>query len=100
MQLHVVEADDVRREKGTYTREKNLLFLKNIVELGKDGNFALKKDAVDRFKLNELAFADIFAGPEPIFEESKRMKGLGHSSMQQYTAKKKLEEAGAKVEVK
>ncbi len=87
----VVDAEDVRREKGTYTREKNLLFLKMIVELGRDGNFAVKRDVRERYRLGEMSFGDIFSGPEPVFEETKRVKGMsGHASMQ--TAKRKLED--------
>ena len=84
-----VEADDVRREKGCYTREKNLLFLKNVVELGRDGNFRLKKDVAERHKINDFSFHDIFAGPPPEFEETKRIKGL--PGLHQ-TAKKKVDE--------
>ena len=73
---HIVEADDVRREKGSYTREKNLLFLKNVIELGKDLNFRLKKEVAERHKIAETAFEDIFAGHRPIFEETKRLKSM------------------------
>jgi bromodomain adjacent to zinc finger domain protein 1A len=83
-----VEADDIRREKGTYTREKNLLFLKNVVELGKDLNFRLKKEVAERHKVSEIKFEDVFAGPKPLFEETKRMKPLPGSSKESPTSKK------------
>jgi bromodomain adjacent to zinc finger domain protein 1A len=76
-EVHTLEAEDIRREKGLYTREKNLLFLKNAVELGKDANFVVKREIRDRHHLDTLKFTDIFAGPEPVFEESKRLKGFG-----------------------
>ena len=75
-----VEADDVRREKGCYTREKNLLFLKNVIELGKDMNYRLKREIAERHRVSEIRFEDIFAGPPPQFEETRRLKGLSSSS--------------------
>ena len=75
-----VEADDVRREKGCYTREKNLLFLKNVIELGKDMNYRLKREIAERHRVSDIRFEDIFAGPPPQFEETRRLKGLSSSS--------------------
>merc|ERR1712086_847324 len=64
----------IRREKGTYTREKNLLFLKNLVSLEDDGNLKLSSSIRKKNQLDDLKFLDIFAGPEPVFEVSKRGK--------------------------
>lgn len=75
--VHTVDADDIRREKGTYTREKNLLFLKNMVELGSDGNLCILTSIANKYKVDEVRFTDIFAGPEPVFEVTKRLKGSG-----------------------
>ncbi len=88
----IVDAEDIRREKGTYTREKNLLFLKSLVDLNKEGNFVVK-DAI-KDKMAGLTFDQVFAGPEPVFEESKRVKGVGSSST--VTAKRKLEDKSNK----
>ena len=73
-QIRVVDADDIRREKGIYTREKNLLFLKNMIELSEDGNHHVRSTFCDKYKLKEMPFTEIFAGPEPVFEVTKRMK--------------------------
>ena len=73
-QVRIVDADDIRREKGIYTREKNLLFLKNVIELSSDGNHHLLNQVESKYKLKEMAFSEIFAGPEPVFEESLRKK--------------------------
>jgi hypothetical protein len=91
-QIHTIEAEDIRREKGTYTRDKNTLFLKNVVELGKNGNFAVKPSVIAKLKIEELQFSDIFAGPEPVFEVTKRAKGTGQNV--QVVAKKKVEGKG------
>ncbi len=89
-EIVIVDAEDVRREKGTYTREKNLLFLKNLVEMGKDGNnFTVKEEL--RAKYAETTFEQIFSGPVPAFEETKRLKGLGSQSSL-HTAKRKMDD--------
>ena len=64
VQIHTIDADDIRREKGTFTRDKNSLILKNIVTLGKDGNFCVKPSVLAKLGIEELKFTDIFAGPE------------------------------------
>ena len=69
-----IPADDIRREKGTFTREKNLLFLKNILDLEGNGTLVLNQDIRQKYKLAEMSFTDIFAGPEPVFEVTKRGK--------------------------
>lgn len=92
-QIVTVEADDVRREKGCYTREKNLLFLKNVIEMGGDANFRLKRDVAERHKIKEVQFGDVFAGPMPVFEETKRVKGFPGFH---HTAKRKLEDKSKK----
>lgn len=75
VELHVIEADDIKREKGVLTRDKLSLYLKNVVEL--DGAvFKLKQKAIKMYNLESLQIGDIFAGPEPEFEESVRKIGV------------------------
>merc|ERR1712123_163141 len=75
VELHVVEADDIKREKGVLTRDKLSLYLKNVVEL--DGAvFKLTSKGIKIYNLDTLQIADIFAGPEPVFEESIRKIGV------------------------
>eukprot|EP00092_Neocalanus_flemingeri_P010571 GFUD01011387.1.p1 GENE.GFUD01011387.1~~GFUD01011387.1.p1 ORF type:complete len:1574 (+),score=621.92 GFUD01011387.1:101-4822(+) len=75
VELHVIEADDIKREKGVLTRDKLSLYLKNVVEL--DGVvFKLKPKAIKLYNLDTVKFAEIFAGPEPEFEESIRKVGV------------------------
>jgi len=74
VELHTIEADDIKREKGVLTRDKLSLYLKNVVEL--DGAvFKLKPNGIKLYNLDTLNFSDIFAGPEPVFEESLRKIG-------------------------
>jgi len=88
--VHTIDAEDIRREKGTYTREKNLLFLKNITELGQNGNFAIKAKFASKYKVSEIKFSDLFAGPMPVFEITKRVK----TNMPAFTAKNKKVDSG------
>ena len=75
VELHVIEADDIKREKGVHTRDKLQLYLKNVTEL--DGlAFKLKPQAVKVYKLDEVKWTDIFSGPEPRFEETIRKIGV------------------------
>ncbi|XP_040569329.1 bromodomain adjacent to zinc finger domain protein 1A isoform X2 [Lepeophtheirus salmonis] len=75
-----VSAEDIRREKYFFTRDKILLFLKNASEFASDGNFKLKKSIIDKYNVNEVKFSDIFSGPLPTFEETKRIKGSSSTS--------------------
>ena len=68
MQIHIIDAEDMRREKGIYTKEKNLLFLKNVTELGRNGNFVIKSKTAMKHKVSEIQFSQLFSGPLPIFE--------------------------------
>ena len=58
----------MRREKGIYTKEKNLLFLKNVTEMGKNGNYVIKSKTALKHKVSEIQFTSIFSGPQPVFE--------------------------------
>ena len=69
---HVVEADDVRRDKGILNREKLSLYLKNVVELEGGVMFKVKQKGIKIYSLDTAKWTDIYSGPEPYFEESLR----------------------------
>ena len=66
------------------------MILKNIVTLASDGNFCVKPSVLAKLAIEELKFTDIFAGPEPVFEVTKRVKS-SVSQNAQFAAKKKVE---------
>merc|ERR1739844_747226 len=71
VELHIIEADDIKREKGLFSRDKLNLYLKSVVQL--DGAvFKVKPKASKLYNLDALKIEDVFAGPEPQFEESLR----------------------------
>ena len=69
---HVIEADDVRRDKGILNREKLSLYLKNVVELEGGVMLKLKPKGIKIYSLDTVKWTDIYSGPEPQFEESLR----------------------------
>ena len=74
---HIIEADDVRRDKGIVNRDKLSLYLKNVVELNEQGlQFKLKAKGVKIYNLDSIAWSEIYAGPEPLFEETLRKVAL------------------------
>lgn len=93
-QIHVIEAGDIRREKGTYTREKNHLVLKKYFDNGPDGMVRIKPEFREKFKVDEIRFLDIFDGPEPVFEITKRGKAVSQPFA--HTAKKKVDDSKKK----
>ena len=42
--------------------------------------YRLKREISERHRVSEIKFEDIFAGPPPEFEETKRLKGFTSSS--------------------
>merc|ERR1711949_31012 len=50
-----------------------MLYLKNVMELNEEGlQFKLKAKGVKLYNLDNVAWSDIFGGPEPVFEETVR----------------------------
>ncbi|KAK9747160.1 ATP-utilizing chromatin assembly and remodelling N-terminal [Popillia japonica] len=70
----IADFTQIRRRKGTYTREKSKLFLKQYVEQNSDGMWCIKDSVLDSFGINNVKFDQIFDGPLPQFEISKKTK--------------------------
>merc|ERR1711962_1199738 len=71
VELHIIESDDIKREKGRFTRDKLNSFLKNVVEL-QEGFFKLKPKVRTLYSMDSMTVSDVFVEPEPQFEESIR----------------------------
>jgi hypothetical protein len=61
--------------------------LKKYFDNGPDGMVGIKPEFREKFKIDEVRFSDIFAGPEPVFEVTKRGRAVSQAFSQ--TAKKK-----------
>jgi len=73
VQVYLIEAEDVRREKGILSKEKLNLFMKNVLQLPPGGtNFMVKPPVMRKYGIGAIKFEDFFAGPEPEFQESLR----------------------------
>lgn len=71
VQMYLIEAEDVRREKGILSKEKLNLFMKNVLQLV-GTNFVVKPAVMKKYAIDAIKFEDMFAGPEPEFQESLR----------------------------
>ncbi|KRT79797.1 hypothetical protein AMK59_7596, partial [Oryctes borbonicus] len=70
----IADFTQIRRKKGTYTREKSKLFLKQYVEQNAEGTWCIKDSVLETFGVNKIKFDQIFDGPLPEFEISKKTK--------------------------
>lgn len=67
----VVGFNQIRRKRVCYSREKNKLLLKQHVEQIAD-KWSIKQSTIDSLQLNNIQWDQIFDGPFPEFEVSKR----------------------------
>jgi len=73
--IRVIPAEDVKREKGVFSRDKLNLYLKNVLEL--DGtHYKVKEKCSKMYDLESVRFEDIFAGPAPQFMETQRKNAI------------------------
>ncbi|CAG0890058.1 unnamed protein product [Cyprideis torosa] len=71
----VIDAVDVKRRRNLYTREKNKLFLKDIVTFDSNQQrFVVASSVTKKYKLTPQTFQEIFSGPAPQFQTSLRKK--------------------------
>lgn len=72
----IIEASHVRRKKGPASKEKIRLFLKQFVEQDDNGIWIVKESVKRRFNLSSVKFDQIFDGPLPDFDASKKAKAV------------------------
>ena len=70
----IVDCNQIRRKKGSFSREKCKLFLKQYVEQDERGLFVVKPSVVDGFNLSKVTFEQIFGGPIPEFDASRKFE--------------------------
>lgn len=86
--LTIVKAQGVSRVKGSYTRERNKLFLKQNSTV-KDGVWKVKDDVIKKAGLENFKFSDIFVGTEPSFQKSPTKKKTSNTSERKENSGKK-----------
>lgn len=70
----IVDCNQIRRRKGVFSREKCKLFLKQYAEQDSKGVITIKPSVLDDFGINKMKFDQIFDGPLPQFETSKKLE--------------------------
>lgn len=69
----IVDCNQIRRKKGVFSRERCKLFLKQYTEQDSKGIFGIKESVLEDFGINKMKFDQIFDGPLPQFEASKKL---------------------------
>lgn len=93
-----VTSDKIRRKKGSYSREKSKLFLKQYVEQNSQGLWTIKKLSLEEHGILCMKYDQIFDGPNPDFDTSKKLlKPNGAKKPRQETLAKFLKQQAAAV---
>ncbi|XP_052121345.1 bromodomain adjacent to zinc finger domain protein 1A isoform X2 [Frankliniella occidentalis] len=71
-EMHTLPASQVRRRPRMYSRDRNRLFLKQFLEMDKDGILRIKESELNKYKIHQYKFDQIFAGKDPVFPSSSR----------------------------
>ncbi|XP_018577816.1 bromodomain adjacent to zinc finger domain protein 1A isoform X2 [Anoplophora glabripennis] len=81
-EIMIVDCNQIRRKKGVFNREKSKLFLKQYVEQDEKGMFVIKTPILEDFGINKMKFDQIFDGPLPNFDKSKRLEKIPNGKKQ------------------
>lgn len=73
-EIMIVDCNQIRRRKGVLSRERCKLFLKQYAEQDSKGVFGIKASVLDDFGIHKMKFDQIFDGPLPQFETSKKLE--------------------------
>lgn len=73
-EIMIVDCNQIRRKKGVFSRERCKLFLKQYIEQDAKGVFVIKPSILEEYSINKMKFDQIFDGPLPYFETSKRLE--------------------------
>lgn len=71
-EIMIVDHNQLRRKKAMFSREKCKLFLKQYVQQDSNMHWIIKSSSIKDFGIDKMRFDNIFSGPEPAFDSSKR----------------------------
>ncbi|KAJ8934182.1 hypothetical protein NQ314_013536 [Rhamnusium bicolor] len=96
-EIMIVDCNQIRRKKGVFNKEKSKLFLKQYVEQDDKCMFVIKPSVLEDFGINKMKFDQIFDGPLPNFDTSKRFDKVinGKKSKQETLAKYLMKNSGS-----
>lgn len=95
-EIMVAEPVQLRRKKGCFSREKCKLFIKQHVEQGDRNIFVIKKSTRDQYHLDKVSFDQIFDGPMPNFDSSRKLDKAIKSPEKSVKKKQKQDKVGKK----
>ncbi|CAH0550662.1 unnamed protein product [Brassicogethes aeneus] len=72
-EIMIVDHSQIRRKKSVFNREKSKLFLKQYVEQDLNGVWVIKPSVIETFGISKIQFDQIFDGPMPNFECTKKL---------------------------
>ncbi|XP_063221980.1 bromodomain adjacent to zinc finger domain protein 1A isoform X2 [Bacillus rossius redtenbacheri] len=75
-EIFEVGSTNVKRKKNQYTRDKSKMFLKLQTTQDENGMWIVKDEVVQKYNLHKVKFSDIFGGPLPMFECSRKIQKL------------------------
>ncbi|XP_071453567.1 bromodomain adjacent to zinc finger domain protein 1A isoform X2 [Hetaerina americana] len=70
--FHSVRGEKVRRRKGSFTRERNRLFLRQVAVPFEDGIWGIKEDFISKHQITHARYSLLFSGPMPAFQDSSK----------------------------
>lgn len=87
-----VDYKDIKRKRVGYSRDKSRMFLKQKVETNEMGIWCVKESIQEEYGIKRIKFSDIFAGPEPDFDRSKKLlKAVNGKKVRQESIAKYLQ---------
>lgn len=81
-EIMIVDCNQIRRKKAVFNKEKSKLFLKQYVEQDEKSMFVIKASVLEDFGINKMKFDQIFDGPLPNFNRSKRLERIPNGKRQ------------------
>lgn len=91
----IVDYTQIRRKWTAYSRERNKMFLKQNVDVNDMGVWCIKDSVLEEFGIKRIKFDQIFVGPVPDFDKSKKLlKAVNGKKVKQETLVKFLTRTG------
>ncbi|KAL0275653.1 UNVERIFIED_CONTAM: hypothetical protein PYX00_003449 [Menopon gallinae] len=89
----VLPAENIRRMKGLYTKDKNRVYLKQFAEQKKDTSFwGIQENILTKYSIHSIQFSRMFAGEPPIFlnvKKSPESNRLSQQSIKKFLVSRK-----------
>lgn len=98
-EVRVVKANQVRRIKGVYSKEKNRIYLRQFLVLKKD-IWHVQSNILAKYSISSISFSKMFVGEPPVFEDPPSIEPkFTQQSIETFLTKKadKNKDSGKKI---